>query len=145
MSLNFDLISSEFNFNVASDSDRVVYEFDEYRLDKSLRMLYRGNRELTLPPKAVETLIALIETRGEIVGKYDLMNTIWADTIVEESNLAHHLHVLRKTLGQKTDGQTFIETFRGRGYRFNSDVEVIEGKARSGNGNGNGDAKHSSN
>ena len=122
MSLNFGLISSEFNFNVASDSERVVYVFDDFRLDKTRRMLYRGAAEVSLPPKAVETLIALIEMRGEIVGKDDLMKTIWADTIVEESNLAHHLHVLRKTLGQKSDGQTFIETFRRRGYRFNADV-----------------------
>lgn len=124
MSLNLDLISSEFNFSVASNSDRVVYLFDEYRLDTSRRMLYRGAQEVVLPPKAVETLIALIEKRGEIVGKDDLMKIIWADTIVEESNLAHHLHVLRKALGQKRDGQTYIETFRRRGYRFNSEVRV---------------------
>jgi DNA-binding winged helix-turn-helix (wHTH) protein len=70
--------------------------------------------------------IALIEMRGEIVGKDDLMKLIWADTIVEESNLAHHLHVLRKTLGQRNNGHTFIETFRGRGYRFNSEVQVVK-------------------
>ena len=124
MSLNLDLISSEFNFSVASNSDRVVYLFDEYRLDTSRRMLYRGTQEVVLPPKAVETLMALIEKRGEIVGKDDLMKIIWADTIVEESNLAHHLHVLRKALGQKSDGQTYIETFRRRGYRFNPEVRV---------------------
>jgi len=132
MSLNLGLISSEFKFKVSSSSDRVVYVFDEYRLDKSRRMLYRGALELNLPPKAVETLIALVEMRGEIVGKDDLMKLIWADTIVEESNLAHHLHVLRKTLGQKSDGHTFIETFRGRGYRFNSDVRVIDAPNRNG-------------
>jgi Tol biopolymer transport system component/DNA-binding winged helix-turn-helix (wHTH) protein len=125
MSLSFDLISSEFNFSVASNSDRVVYLFDEYRLDKSRRMLYRGAQEVVLPPKAVETLIALIEKQGEIVGKDDLMKIIWADTIVEESNLAHHLHVLRKALGLKSDGQTYIETFRRRGYRFNSEARVV--------------------
>ena len=126
MSLNLDLISSEFNFNVASSSDRVVYVFDEYRLDKSRRMLYRGGLEINLPPKAVETLIALIEMRGEIVGKDDLMKSIWADTIVEESNLDHYLHVLRKALGETSDGQSFIETLRRRGYRFTPEVRVME-------------------
>jgi DNA-binding winged helix-turn-helix (wHTH) protein len=81
-------------------------------------MLYRGEREVLLPPKAIETLIALIELRGEIVSTGDLMRIIWADTIVEESNLDHYLHVLRKALGQKSDGQSFIETLRRRGYRF---------------------------
>lgn len=132
MSLNLDLISPEFNFNVASSSDRVVYVFDEYRLDKSRRMLYRGGLEINLPPKAIETLIALIEMRGEIVGKGDLMKSIWADTIVEESNLDHYLHVLRKALGETSDGQTFIETLRRRGYRFTPDVRVVEVPNRNG-------------
>ena len=52
------------------------------------------------------------------------MKIIWTDTIVEESNLAHYLHVLRKTLGQKNDGQSFIETLRRRGYRFTPHVRV---------------------
>lgn len=132
MSLNLDFISSEFNLKVASDFGRIVYLFEGYRLDVQRRMLYRGETEVSLPPKAIETLIALVEQRGEIVGKGDLMKTIWADTIVEESNIDHYLHLLRKTLGQKSDGQAFIETLRRRGYRFNSEVRVIE----SGNGNG---------
>ena len=60
------------------------------------------------------------------------MKIIWADTIVEESNLDHYLHVLRKTLGQKNDGQPFIETLRRRGYRFTSDVRVSEAPNRNG-------------
>ena len=95
-------------------------------------MLYRGEHEVVLPPKAIETLIALIELRGEIVSKGDLMKIIWADTIVEESNLDHYLHVLRKTLGQKNDGQPFIETLRRRGYRFTPDVQVSEAPNRNG-------------
>jgi Tol biopolymer transport system component/DNA-binding winged helix-turn-helix (wHTH) protein len=126
MSLNLDLIYSEFNLNMASDSDRVIYLFEEYRLDVSRRMLYRGREELVLPPKAIETLLALIELRGEIVSKDHLMKIIWTDAIVEESNLAHYLHVLRKLLGNKRDGKPFIETFRRRGYRFTSEVRVIE-------------------
>jgi DNA-binding winged helix-turn-helix (wHTH) protein len=132
MSLNLDFISSEFNLSVVGDSGGLVYLFEGYRLDVRRRMLYRGEHEVILPPKAVETLTALIELRGEIVSKGDLMKIIWADTIVEESNLDHYLHVLRKTLGQKNDGQPFIETLRRRGYRFTSDVRVIEAPNRNG-------------
>ncbi len=126
MSLNLNLIFPEFNLNVESDSDRVVYLFEEFRLDVTRRMLYRGREELTLPPKAVETLLALIELRGEIISKDALMQAIWTDSIVEDSNLAHYLHILRKTLGSKPDGKPYIETFRRRGYRFTSDVQIVE-------------------
>ena len=132
MSLNLDFISAEFNLKVVSNSESKAYLFEEYRLDVQRRMLYRGELEVVLPPKAIETLIALIELKGEIVSKRDLMKIIWADTIVEESNLDHYLHVLRKTLGQKNDGQPFIETLRRRGYRFTTDVRVSEVPNRNG-------------
>ncbi len=132
MSLNLDFISSEFNLSVGSSYESKAYLFEGYRLDAQRKMLYRGEHEVVLPPKAIETLIALIEFRGEIVSKGDLMKIIWADTIVEESNLDHYLHVLRKTLGQKNDGQPFIETLRRRGYRFTADVRVTEAPNRNG-------------
>jgi Tol biopolymer transport system component/DNA-binding winged helix-turn-helix (wHTH) protein len=132
MSLYLDFISPEFNLNGVTDSESTVYLFEGYRLDATHRMLYDGDREIALPPKAIETLIALIDHRGEIVTKGDLMKIIWADTIVEESNLDHYLHVLRKALGQKSDGQPFVETLRRRGYRFTSEVRAIEVAKRNG-------------
>ena len=67
---------------MGSSSESTVYLFEGFRLDVQRRMLYRGEREVVLPPKAIETLIALIELKGEIVSKRDLMKIIWADTIV---------------------------------------------------------------
>ena len=64
MSLNLVFISAEFNLNGVSNSESSVYLFEGYRLDVSRRMLYRGEREITLPPKAIETLIALINLRS---------------------------------------------------------------------------------
>lgn len=131
MSSNLNLIFSQFNFNVASNSERVTYVFGEYRLDAAHRMLYRGEEELVLPPKAIETLLALLVRRGEIVSKDELMKIIWAGTAVEESNLSQYLHVLRKTLGRKGDGKPFIETLRRRGYRFDAEVQVVEEQLKS--------------
>src|SRR5262245_25574657 len=103
-------------------SSNKVYEFGGFRLDGLHKMLYRGDREVTLVPKAVETLLVLVERRGEILSKNELMEAIWSDLVVEESNLAFYLHVLRKTLGSQNDGRPYIETFRRRGYRFNADL-----------------------
>ena len=119
-------IYSQFNLSVASDSEKVVYVFEDFRLVAGQRMLYRGGEELALTPKAVETLLALVERRGEIVHKDELMRAIWGETIVDEANLSHQLHVLRKALGSRRDGRPFIETFRRRGYRFDADVEAVE-------------------
>lgn len=103
-------------------SNNKIYEFGEFRLDALHKMLYRGDAEVALAPKAVETLLALVERRGEILSKDELIESIWTDVVVDESNLALYLHVLRKTLGSQNGGRPFIETFRRRGYRFNADL-----------------------
>lgn len=124
MSLNLDLIYSQFNFKMYKSNHHKIYEFEEFRLDTAHLMLYRGENEIALPPKAVETLLTLVERRGEILSKDELMETIWTDSIVEEGNLAQYLHLLRKTLGKTSEGKPFIETLRRRGYRFNAEVSV---------------------
>lgn len=101
------------------------YEFEQFRLDAAHSMLYRNNEQVSLPPKAVETLQALVERNGQIVSKDELMRLIWNDSIVEESNLSLYLHLLRKTLGERGDKKPFIETLRRRGYRFSADVKCI--------------------
>ncbi len=107
-------------------SEQSIYEFEGFRLDAAHAMLYRSGREISLPPKAVETLAALVMRHGDILSKDELMEIVWADSIVEESNLSQYLHLLRKTLGETRDGKPFIETLRRRGYRFIADVSIVE-------------------
>jgi len=132
MSLDLELIYPEFNFKMGKSSSNKVYQFDNFKLDVGCRMLYRDDAAITLAPKAVETLLALVERRGAVVSKDELMSAIWSDTVVEESNLAQYLHILRKTLGANPNGVPFIETLRRRGYRFNGDVRVSESLPQNG-------------
>lgn len=130
MSLDLTLKNLEFKFKVSDPPENRVFEFENFRLDASTRLLYRSGEQVVLTPKAVETLIALVERQGEVIGKEELMQKIWADTVVEESNLSQYLHVLRKTLGETGDRKPYIETLKRRGYRFNGAVRVVK------NGNG---------
>ena len=103
-----------------------VYGFGDFRLDAGTFMLYCGPEEVSLPPKVVKTLVVLVENRGQIVPKDELIDKVWEDSIVEESNLSQYLYLLRKTLGQMPDGGPYIETLRRRGYRFNGKVRELE-------------------
>ena len=125
MSANFSSIYSEFNVNLSENKENAGYVFEDYHLDAARLMLYRDGKEIPLPPKAVETLLMLVENQGAIVSKEDLIKRLWAETVVEDSNLTHYLYVLRKTLGETDDGKPFIETFRRRGYRFNGEVRRL--------------------
>jgi adenylate cyclase len=107
-------------------SEHKVYEFDDFRIDVAHLMLYHRGGEIPMVPKAVETLLALIERRGKIVSKDELLEAIWPETVVEESNLFLYLSLLRKSLGTQKDGSPYVETLRRRGYRFNGEVHLVE-------------------
>jgi eukaryotic-like serine/threonine-protein kinase len=66
--------------------DQRIYEFGNFRLDCEYRIVRRDGEVLPLTPKTVETLVALIERAGEVVSKDSLMQRVWPDTFVEESN-----------------------------------------------------------
>ena len=53
------------------------------------------------------------------------MKLLWPETFVEESNLGQHVFQLRKALGEKAQGATYIVTVPGRGYRFAQTVRSI--------------------
>jgi DNA-binding winged helix-turn-helix (wHTH) protein/TolB-like protein/Tfp pilus assembly protein PilF len=122
MSLELESNVHQNNLKTDKSPERKVYEFEGFRLDAAHLMLYRDGEELSLTPKQVETLLALVENRGEIVSKDVLMQRLWGDSIVEESNLIQNIYVLRKILGDTSQGRPMIETLRRRGYRFNGEV-----------------------
>ena len=97
---------------------RLVYLFGDFRLDPTERVLFRCDRPVPLTPKAVETLLALVERHGRLVTKEELLRIVWPDAFVEENNLAQHISVLRRALGDSDSAAPYIETMPKRGYRF---------------------------
>ncbi|MDX2151966.1 MAG: winged helix-turn-helix domain-containing protein [Bryobacteraceae bacterium] len=93
-----------------------VHEFGPFRYDAGQRLLFRGDELVPLVPKVVDTLHVLLERRGTVVEKPELMRLVWPDTTVEEVGLARNISLLRKALGD--DAEEYIETIPRRGYRF---------------------------
>jgi DNA-binding winged helix-turn-helix (wHTH) protein/TolB-like protein/Tfp pilus assembly protein PilF len=99
-------------------TSRFVYTFGDFRLNPAERLLFRHGRPVSLTPKAIETLLALVERHGHLVTKEELLRIVWPDAFVEENNLAQHISALRRVLGESEGGGPFIETVPRRGYRF---------------------------
>ena len=108
-----------------STSGRRFYEFGDFRLDASERLLSRRGVTVPLTPKAIDLLLALVEQPGRLLDKETLLNTVWPDTFVEENNLADNIFKLRRVLGDGENGPRFIETVPKRGYRFVADVRAV--------------------
>jgi eukaryotic-like serine/threonine-protein kinase len=104
---------------------KTFYEFGPFRLDADERLLSRDSQPVPLPPKLIDTLLALVENRGHLVEKDDLIKRVWPDAFVEEGNLNKNVFLLRKTLGQWDGGQEYIDTVPKRGYRFVAPVKKV--------------------
>ena len=95
------------------------YSFGEFRVDAHERLLFKGDREISLTPKVFDTLLVLIEHSSHVLTKKELMQQVWPDSFVEENNLAQNISILRKALGE-----SLIQTIPKRGYRFVGDVSI---------------------
>lgn len=102
------------------------YEFGPFRIDRVNHLLLRDGERVPLKPKVFDTLLLLIENRGRVLDKDEMLSRLWPDTLVEESNLSQNVYLLRKVLGEESHGQNFIETMPKRGYRFVASVQEVE-------------------
>src|SRR5215472_16311143 len=114
-----------------SNGQKRLYEFGPFRVDSEERLLLRDGVAVPLPPRVFDTLLLLVRNSGRALDKDALMKELWPDTFVEEVNLAQHISLLRKALGERPNEPQFIETIPRRGYRFLAKVsEVADGQSR---------------
>jgi DNA-binding winged helix-turn-helix (wHTH) protein len=98
--------------------------FGPFRLLPTQFLLLEGEKPVCIGSRALEILIALLERRGELVSKQDLMARVWPNVFVEPANLTVHMSALRRALRDGRDGNRFIVNIPGRGYRFVASVDV---------------------
>jgi TolB-like protein len=103
-----------------------IYRFETFQLNKKNRALFQAGKQLHLSQRAFEILLFLVERQGQIVTKEALLEDIWADSFVEEGNLAVQIFALRNLLGEKRGEYKYIQTVTGKGYCFVADVEKQE-------------------
>lgn len=97
-------------------------EFEGYRLDVGRRLLWFGQETVPLQPKEVEILILLTDQPGQLVTKDELLEKVWAGSIVQETNLSRHIYRLRKLFESHGIDEGIIKTVPRRGYRFTAEV-----------------------
>ncbi len=105
-----------------SDKIKHLYEFEGFRLDAETPCLWRDGKFVAIAPKALQILVLLVEKRGEIVSREELLEKVWHETFVEEANITYTISLLRKSFGDKK----FVQTVSKRGYRFTAEVSRIE-------------------
>jgi DNA-binding winged helix-turn-helix (wHTH) protein/TolB-like protein/Flp pilus assembly protein TadD len=106
---------------------RTVYEFGDFILEGGRRrLLRRGSKDaLALTGKAFDTLLYLVEHRGETLDKDTLLRVIWPGVIVEENSLTQGISMLRQVLGEVPGENRYIATVPRKGYRFVAEVTEL--------------------
>jgi predicted ATPase/DNA-binding winged helix-turn-helix (wHTH) protein len=107
-----------------------VSESSLFRIDLVNLCLWRrnaagGDERLDLTPKTFDILRYLAENAGRLVTHDDLLDAVWRDVHVQPEVLKSHILAIRKALGDNSSSPRFIETQRGRGYRFIGELAGI--------------------
>src|SRR2546426_10951756 len=104
---------------------RNLYEFGPFRVDPRERQLLRNGQLVPLRPKVFDILLLLVQNRGHILSKDEVMKLVWPNTAVEEGNIARNVSTLRNALGERPRESKYIETVPWRGYRFVANVKKV--------------------
>ncbi len=111
------------------DAKHPEYAFGPFRVDPVHRILRRDGEIVAIPPKPFSLLLLLIEHRGKVLSKDQLIEMLWCGTVGTEANLSVNIATLRKILGEKPRDHRCIVTVPQQGYSFVADVRECDGAA----------------
>jgi DNA-binding winged helix-turn-helix (wHTH) protein/Tol biopolymer transport system component len=94
------------------------YTFGPFSLDPESRVLLSNGEPVPMAGKTLDALVMLVQNRGRLVDKDELLSRIWAGSVVEEANLTQTIFTVRKVLGDSPKDHRYIATVAGRGYQF---------------------------
>ena len=88
--------------------------------------LRRQGRPVKLGRQPMDLLILLVESRGQLVSRSDIVDRLWGkDVFVDvETGVNPAISKVRQALRDSPDAPMFVETVPGKGYRFIAAVEV---------------------
>ena len=95
-----------------------AFVFGPFRLLVARRELLAHGVPVTMGQRAFEILLTLVSRHGQLVTKDELMAEVWPGVVVEENNIQVHISAVRKVLAAAGDGDRYLLTVAGRGYRF---------------------------
>ncbi len=105
----------------ATDSlvDEAVEEFGSVRVDVRTRVVTRSGQEISLTPKELDLLLALIRRGGAVATRLDLLQEVWGHrAAVVSRTVDTHISELRRKLEEEPSHPRHILTVHKAGYRF---------------------------
>jgi len=103
--------------------------FGRFAILRQARRLFMDGQVCEIGGRAFDLLMVLIDRRGKVVSKREIIDLVWPDTYVDDVNLRVQIVTLRKALGADRD---IVKAVPGRGYMFTAEVLAMSGKSDGG-------------
>src|SRR5262249_33774017 len=97
------------------------------RIDLSRYELTLDGRRLKLEHQPMELLIFLVERKGQLVTREDIVGKLWGkDVFVDvDQSINAAVRKIRSVLKDDPTQPKYLETVVSKGYRFIGDIEVV--------------------
>jgi len=103
------------------------YHFADFILEPGRAALLRAGEEIKLRPKVFDALRYLLENRGRVVPKEELIENLWPEAFVTDDSLVQCMVELRRALDDRS--QEILKTVPRRGYIFAAAVTIRSDEA----------------
>ena len=100
------------------DAEPAAVEIGPFRLDRSARRVYQGERELELTSTEFNLLEFFLTHPGRAYNREQLLKSVWGDQYVTPRTVDVHVRRLREQIEKEPDNPRYLTTVRGFGYRF---------------------------
>src|SRR6266851_2573626 len=127
------------NMNPASGPDepkasREIFRFEDFELDRSVYQLRRAGRPVRLQRLPLELLYFLVERRGELVTREEIIERLWGKSVFvdSENSINTAVRKIRGALNDDADAPRFIITVPAQGYRFVASIHETNGASDEG-------------
>jgi DNA-binding winged helix-turn-helix (wHTH) protein/TolB-like protein/cytochrome c-type biogenesis protein CcmH/NrfG len=107
----------------AEDPSMAALQVGDWCVEPQLNQIERAGHRVRLEPKAIELLVFLVERRGEVVSREELLGALWPGVVVGDNALTQVVTKLRRALGDTAREPTYVEAISKRGYRLIAAVE----------------------
>ncbi len=112
-------------------ASKEIFRFDDFELDRGTFELRRAGQPVPLQRLPFELLYLLIECRGQLVTRHQIIERLWGKTVFvdSENGINTAVNKIRRALNDDADEPRFVVTVPAKGYRFVAAMSLPNGES----------------
>ncbi len=113
-------------------SDHVKWKIGDALVIPTIHLIRKNGKEIRVKPRLMHLFQFLLENKGQILTKDEIIENVWADRVITENLLIKSISELRSLLDEHFDKKLILETLRNTGYRLLSEEKITKQNSNKG-------------